>query len=191
MFTPMARKDADATRRKLLEAATAEFAEHGLAGARVDRIAEAAGASKVMIYTYFGNKEALFDAVFAAVVADVIESVPIDVDDLPGYAGRLFDLYQANPHILRLATWHTLERGPTAATPASAAANKDKVAAIRRAQRAGTVTARVDPAELLALVLGLAASGRVEQAIDADDARAVARRRATITSAVELLVHPG
>ena len=128
-------KNADDTRRKLLDAATAEFAEHGLAGARVDRIAESSGASKVMIYTYFGNKEALFDAVFAAVVADVIESVPIDVQDLAGYAGRLFDLYQASPQILRLATWHTLERGPTADTPASAAANKEKVAAIRRAQR--------------------------------------------------------
>jgi len=183
----MVKKDADATRRNLLEAATREFAEYGLAGARVDRIAAASGASKVMIYTYFGNKEALFDAVFAAVVADVVESVPIDAGDLAGYAGRLFDLYQASPHILRLATWHTLERGPTAETPASAAANKEKIAAVRRAQRSGTISARVEPAELLALVLGLAATGMVEQAFDTSDARAVARRRRTITAAVELL----
>lgn len=183
-------KDAALTKRRLLDAATHEFAVHGLAGARVDRIAASSGASKVMIYTYFGNKEALFDAVFAAVVADVIESVPIDVMDLPGYAGRLFDLYMRKPEILRLATWHTLERGPTGSTPASAAANTDKVAAIRAAQRSGAITRRIEPAEVLALVLGLAALGLVEDAVDAAEPRAVARRRKAITSSVQLLVQP-
>jgi AcrR family transcriptional regulator len=48
-------------RARLLDAAFEEFAQHGLAGARVDRIAEAAQANKGLIYVYYGNKEQLFD----------------------------------------------------------------------------------------------------------------------------------
>lgn len=54
---------ADATRRHILEAALAEFAEKGLAGARVDEIAARADANKRMIYAYYGSKEDLWLAV--------------------------------------------------------------------------------------------------------------------------------
>ncbi|MCW5731074.1 MAG: TetR family transcriptional regulator [Alphaproteobacteria bacterium] len=53
------RRPAD-TRRRILEAAVAEFADKGLAGARVDAIAARAGANKRMIYQYFGNKQDLW-----------------------------------------------------------------------------------------------------------------------------------
>ncbi|HUJ85429.1 MAG TPA: TetR/AcrR family transcriptional regulator [Burkholderiales bacterium] len=53
-------------RQRILEAATAEFARAGLAGARVDRIARRAGANKRMLYYYFGSKEDLFLAVLEA-----------------------------------------------------------------------------------------------------------------------------
>src|SRR6201999_1068343 len=49
-------RDADRTRAKILSAASTEFAHKGLAGARVDAIAEASGANKRMIYYYFGSK---------------------------------------------------------------------------------------------------------------------------------------
>ena len=52
--------DSAATRARLLDAAHSEFAERGLAGARVDRIAAAAQANKQAIYAYFGSKEQLF-----------------------------------------------------------------------------------------------------------------------------------
>ena len=58
-------RDAQATRRRIVAAATVEFAEHGIAGARVDRIARAAATNKAQLYSYFGNKDALFDAIFA------------------------------------------------------------------------------------------------------------------------------
>ncbi|MEJ2374456.1 MAG: TetR/AcrR family transcriptional regulator [Pseudolabrys sp.] len=51
------------TRRRILEAATAEFASKGLAGARVEEIARRARVNKRMLYHYFGNKEALWLAV--------------------------------------------------------------------------------------------------------------------------------
>jgi len=53
-------RDAEATRRRILAAATEEFARFGLGGARVDRIAERAGANKRMLYYYFKDKEGLF-----------------------------------------------------------------------------------------------------------------------------------
>jgi AcrR family transcriptional regulator len=48
------------TRQKILEAALEEFARYGLGGARVDRIAQRAGANKRMLYYYFGDKDGLF-----------------------------------------------------------------------------------------------------------------------------------
>jgi AcrR family transcriptional regulator len=56
-------RDADQTRRRILAAATAEFARKGLGGARVDEIALRSKSNKRMIYHYFGSKERLFTAV--------------------------------------------------------------------------------------------------------------------------------
>ncbi len=60
-------KRAQDTRRAVLDAALREFAEFGLAGARVDAIAEAAGVNKQALYYHFGNKEELFQAALASV----------------------------------------------------------------------------------------------------------------------------
>lgn len=56
-------RDADQTRKRILDAATVEFARKGLGGARVDEIALRSKANKRMIYHYFGSKERLFTAV--------------------------------------------------------------------------------------------------------------------------------
>src|SRR2546427_4963194 len=53
-------RDPERTRRRILDAATEEFARFGLGGARVDRIASRAGANKRMLYYYFGDKDRLF-----------------------------------------------------------------------------------------------------------------------------------
>jgi len=58
--SPRRTRQPEDTRRRILEAAVAEFSAKGLAGARVDQIAARAGANKRMIYRYFGNKEALW-----------------------------------------------------------------------------------------------------------------------------------
>src|SRR5436190_14273930 len=64
-------KDAERTRSAILAAATEEFARAGLGGARVDRIAERAGANKRMLYYYFGSKEDLFLAALEASYAGI------------------------------------------------------------------------------------------------------------------------
>lgn len=56
------KRDADASRAAILQAALEEFSVYGHSGARVDRIAENAGISKPLIYDYFGNKDAVYAA---------------------------------------------------------------------------------------------------------------------------------
>src|SRR5262245_8667923 len=59
-------RDPEGMRKRILEAATEEFARFGLSGARVDRIADAAGANKRMLYYHVGNKEKLYLEVLEA-----------------------------------------------------------------------------------------------------------------------------
>jgi AcrR family transcriptional regulator len=158
-------RDAEATKRRLLDAATEEFARYGIAGGRVDRIAAQARANKAQIYHYFGSKDGLFDAVFSDMVAQTLDEVPIDAADLPAYAGRLHDSYRRRPWVQRLATWYRLERGDTDGQDlleAVVRSNANKIEAIRRAQEAGTISSRFSPAELLALVVQLSSLWSVQ-----------------------------
>jgi AcrR family transcriptional regulator len=101
--------DANATRRRILAAAREEFAAHGVAGARMDRIATTAQANKRALYDYFGDKEALFAAVLEREMTDCAEAVQLDGGDLAEYAQRLFEYQVEQPHFLRLLMWEALE----------------------------------------------------------------------------------
>jgi TetR/AcrR family transcriptional regulator len=62
--------EADASRREtILKVAIEEFSAKGIAAVRVDEIARRAGCNKALIYYYFTNKEGLYDAVFAKLIA--------------------------------------------------------------------------------------------------------------------------
>jgi TetR/AcrR family transcriptional regulator len=96
-------KRAQDTRRAVLDAALREFAEFGLAGARVDAIAEAAGVNKQALYYHFGNKEELFQAAIASVYdqflpdkggwTDLAKPAPEAMREL---IGAIFDHLQAH-----------------------------------------------------------------------------------------------
>ncbi|HWE92193.1 MAG TPA: TetR family transcriptional regulator [Pseudonocardiaceae bacterium] len=102
-------KDVPSTRDRLLAAARAEFAAHGIAGARTDRIARLAGVNKERIYGYFGSKEKLFDAVVMAAMDEMVDAVPLSSDDDPAeYVGRVFDFHRDHPDLLRLLLWEGL-----------------------------------------------------------------------------------
>lgn len=101
--------DAEDTRRRIFDAAAAEFAERGLAGARVDRIAAAARANKQAIYLYYGSKEKLFSTVLRAKLEEVRVSVSIDPDAVAESVGQLFDWYRQHPELIRLLLWEALE----------------------------------------------------------------------------------
>ncbi|MEU9032997.1 TetR family transcriptional regulator [Streptomyces sp. NPDC048383] len=146
-------RDSSATKARLLDAAFSEFAAHGIAGARVDRIAEAAQANKRLIYVYFGNKEELFDVVLQRALEAGSETVPFRAEDLPGYAGAVFDHLVERPDLMRLVLWKQLERpGSTAAEVESYTA---KIGVVERAQQEGCVDPAIDPVDLLVLVMGL------------------------------------
>ena len=83
----------------------------GVGEVQFSRNAASAEANKALIYHYFGSKDQLFDAVWESIVKTVVVDMPVDVDDIPGYAVRLADVYAANPEIQRLVTWRRLERG--------------------------------------------------------------------------------
>ncbi|MER5940406.1 TetR family transcriptional regulator [Streptomyces sp. NPDC001928] len=176
------RYDAEATRARLLDAALTEFSAYGIAGARVDRIATAAGSNKAQIYHYFGSKDQLFDAAFESIVTTVVSSTPLDVHDLPGYAARLAELYDAHPAIMRMASWQRLERPDDEPVKMSVDSVRHKIDEIARAQADGVLPDHYPAGVLLTLVLHVASvwatatpefSTAVEVA-DADRARHVA-----------------
>lgn len=138
--------DATDTKRRILVAARAEFAHHGLAGARIDRIAATAQVNKRSIYVHYGPKETLFDLIIERALSDMAMDVPFSVDDLPGYAGRLFDYLIATPEVLRLVTWAGLER--TESSDDEISTYRPKVAALADRFNGAAV-------DTLALVLGL------------------------------------
>ena len=182
-------RDADATRARILEAAAEEFGALGIAGARVDRIAENADANKAMIYRYYGTKDELFDAVFTAHVVAFVERIHFDPTDLPGYATQLFDSYQDHPRTLRLTHWYQLERPDGEPLRAIVESHRVKLNAIADAQAAGTVPDHYSPVELLALVRGIAmAWDNLAPQLGSSTPEPRDRRHAAVRDAVSRLV---
>jgi AcrR family transcriptional regulator len=187
----MRTRDPETKRQQLLTAALAEFAAYGIAGARVDRLAKRAGISAGLVYSFYENKEGLFEAVYDLIVEQTVSSIPIDADDLPEYAGRLFDGGIGHPEVMRFVAWYGLERGETAGHRAvTTAAMKEKVDAVADAQRRGLVSDRFSAAETLALVLNLANMWQLQNA-DYLDLVPAGERRATVVEAVRRLVGTG
>ncbi len=102
----------------ILEVALAEFAEKGLAGARIDEIAAATQTSKRMIYYYFGSKEGLYLAVLERSYA-LMRSIEsrLDLENLDPEAAlrRLveftFDHHASNENYIRLVAGENINRG--------------------------------------------------------------------------------
>ena len=187
--------DSTATKARLLDAAFAEFAQYGLAGARVDRIAEAAQANKRLIYVYYGSKEQLFDAVLAQRVGALFGAVPFSAEDLPGFVGSLFDHLAAGPQLLRLSRWRQLERVEPSVVETDW--TRETVEAIAQAQQRGVITADLAPADLLTLLLGMTTSwfslpsAMLEVAVvDARSPQRVQQSRAALTTAACRLLAP-
>jgi AcrR family transcriptional regulator len=181
--------DAHLTRQRILDAATSEFAARGIAGARVDRIAEASGASKPMLYAYFGSKEQLFDSVFQAHVIGNSDRAPFTADDLPGYAVRLYDDYLTDPALLRLVMWKRLERVEQGYLYDGLEDNDARhLAAIADQQARGVIRSDIEAEDVWSLLIGTAATwaqgSLTVVATDNDVATAHLRRRAALEAVV-------
>jgi AcrR family transcriptional regulator len=182
-------KDAEQTKSRLLKAATAEFAKFGIAGARIDRIAEAAATNKQMIYAYFGSKDQLFDHAFSSYVGASLDTVDFDVADLPGYAGRLFDRFEDDPDSLRLSTWYRLERPDGTGLRAVRSINDVRLERLTSAQEDGLLPGHFDPIQVLALIQAIATSwATTNPEFDAGATTDRDYRRRTVVDAVRRLL---
>lgn len=111
------RRDPDASRQRILSAATEVFAAQGLDGARVDEIADRSGINKRMLYHYFGNKDDLFSAVLHELYETICrQSAALDLDEgsAPEAIHRLvdfaLDFYLDNPHAMTLLNDENLHK---------------------------------------------------------------------------------
>lgn len=183
--------DVEGTKRKLLDAATAEFSAFGLAGARVDRIARSAGVNKERIYEHFGKKDDLFTAVLLDQLTLATDAVPIrgaGVDAVLDYVGRLFDHHVATPELARLTAWEGLELGGAVGAQLRTTHVDRKLAAFRAAMpELPEPEARELQLSILVLVLGWQSLPNVDELYRDDDSTAarIAARRAETVSTIE------
>ncbi|WP_110206192.1 TetR/AcrR family transcriptional regulator [Nocardioides daejeonensis] len=150
--------EAGSTRDRIIAAATTQFAQHGIAGARVEQIAKAARTSKERVYAHFRSKAELYRFVAARELTAMADAVPLDPADLPGYAARVHDHVVQHPHRLRLMRWGQLEldaAGATAEDPFQVVV-AGKVEQIRQAQESGLLAAEWEPWDVLVFVSQLA-----------------------------------
>lgn len=112
--------DADETRNNILEIAAREFADKGLAGARIDEIAEKTSSSKRMIYYYFGGKEELYRAVLERAYAQIRsreEEAAEQFQELSAAQAlraqieQTFDYHASNPDFVRLVMNENIHHG--------------------------------------------------------------------------------
>ncbi len=181
-----------ATRERILTAAKAEFAEYGVAGARINRIAAAAHASKDRLYAYFPGKDELYAAVTERWAGETSIETALTADDLPAYAGRLFDHFTAHPANARLQAWAELESSGNAITQILRSTIDEKLTELRRGQREGLITTDIPASSLLRMITDLARTSATHaRARSGDTTRnRTAEYRAAMVAAVERMVTP-
>ena len=119
---PHRKRDSAKTRANIVEVAMQEFAERGLSGARVDRIAARTRTSKRMIYYYFGSKDGLYRAVLlsyyerlraAEQALDLSHKSPLD--SLKALVEFTFDYHMRNADRVRLVMIENIHKGRSVA----------------------------------------------------------------------------
>ncbi len=180
-------------REEILAAARGEFARYGFAGARIDRIATAASASKERLYAHFGDKETLFREVLAANVSEFFHAVRMLPDNVPEFVGGMFDLSVRRPEHHRMVSWAHLEG--LALEPPSADGlplPQLALAAIEEAQATGHVDPSWDPGELIVVLFGIALAWAhwPDPAAATTSAAVLAHRRAAAIEAAARVISP-
>jgi AcrR family transcriptional regulator len=180
----------DSTEARIVAAATAEFARHGIAGARIERIAKQARTSKERIYAYHRGKEALYRHVAAQELTAVAEATRLDPQDLPEYAGRVYDYFTTHPEQYRLMMWGQLERAPDdpADNPLRESMGR-KIERLRAAQADGQLDPAWDAVDILMFVNQIAMAWAGQSAVT-PVSDVPEKRRAAVVAAVRRLFPP-
>ncbi|HOD66754.1 MAG TPA: TetR family transcriptional regulator [candidate division Zixibacteria bacterium] len=143
-------------RNRILEAALMEFAERGVAGARVDRIAARAGVNKALIYYYYTSKQRLYEESISSYMRALLDSVRLSLDEasnleeaLHGVAERYSSIFLTRPEIPRLMMRELANPGNTLVSQWAERITASGVpATIRRRLEAGREAGEVRPIDL-------------------------------------------
>ena len=160
-------RDPEGMRLRILEAAKQEFAAHGLAGARVDRIAAKAGANKRMLYYHIGNKEDLYLAVLEGAYEQIRKeerSLDLEHLDPPDAIRSLVDFtwnyFLENPEFLALLNSENLARARHLKRSTKVKSMHSPFvemirSVVRRGVASGDFPSAVDPVQLYISIAGL------------------------------------
>jgi AcrR family transcriptional regulator len=151
------RRDAERTRRALLDAARAEFAAKGLAGARVSAIAERAGVNKQLISYYFGGKQGLYQALMDQWLAQeaTLDEPGIDLAEL---VLRYLKIGHEQPDLQRIFIREMLDENTSEVEHEPDSAD---LQALRARQAAGEFAADFDPGFVLLAMQAIVVAGVV------------------------------
>lgn len=154
------KQNPEAVRADILRVARAEFAEHGLSGARIQEIAARTATSKRMIFYYFGDKTRLYRAVLEDAYVEVrAAEAALDLDGLAAdralarLVGFTFDHHRDNPDFVRLVMIENIHRAAhLGASDTIRATNSPVIGQLRRicerGGQEGLFRADLDPLQL-------------------------------------------
>lgn len=159
--TPRRRRARDAAlaQATILNVARSHFVSRGIAGARVDQIAAAAGYSKAMLYHYYGNKETLYAAVLAQACREIAAPQPTadwavvgPVAALEAFVRGTAALLRRDPAILNLLALENLNEAAHLRSPMLLGDHPGLLTQLRDILEAGAVAgvfrAGIDPVHL-------------------------------------------
>ena len=151
-------RDPERTRKRILDAAAAEFSAHGYAGARIRAIAARAGVNQQLVSYYFDGKEGLYQAMSQQWQQRQGELAPPGTP-IPEQLRRYALEALRNPESVRVFAWSGLQYTGPDDDPDRATRTRmlgDSVGQLRALQEAGQLPAEVDPACLLVMLMAAA-----------------------------------
>ena len=152
--------DTEATQRRLRDAALVEFAARGFEGTTVASIAARSGVNKERLYSYFGDKKALWELVLTTELerlSAAVDLTGVSLDDIGEFAGATYDYHAAHPELGRLLQWEGLQTSQPTHAAVRTTHYREKVARFATAQRDGVLDPEIDPAHLVFSLIALAA----------------------------------
>ncbi|NIE65899.1 TetR/AcrR family transcriptional regulator [Burkholderia sp. Ax-1719] len=202
--------DPERTTAAILAAATHEFAAKGLAGARIEAIADATHTRKFMIYYYFQNKEALYLAVLENAYRDIRTAEAslnlLDMDPLDALRTMVtfsFDYHESHPEFVRLVMAENMNNGEylrqsKVIRELNASVMKDVKTVYQRGVEMGLFRPGIDPVDIHTTISALSfhhVSNRPTFALifgaSASSKRIATRRKSVLETVMRYVTAPG
>jgi TetR/AcrR family transcriptional regulator len=153
-------RNAEATKKIILEAAEKLFAEKGFAGTSIREIAEKSGVSGPLILFHFRSKKCVYSAVKEAIIQRYKNNQslkPRNDESISAFLGNMIDsifsFYRDNPTMVRLASWAHLE-GAEGPWPGEDELHHVFQKYLREAQERGEIRDDITPFNISAIVCG-------------------------------------